>query len=210
MGQRKQFTFYRSFFEALKALDAESGYAAVMAICDYALDENEHELSGVPAAVFSLVKPNLDSSRKKAESGGAGGKMKQAASKPQANTKQTPSKREKKEEKEKEVKKDSLPPLPPTKEQKVQWADNVTMTNDEHDKLLATYGPADTAKLIAILDNYKGSSGKPYKSDYRAILSWCVDRLHEGKSKPDGKVAQIQGRRPSFTELAAKMRGEQS
>lgn len=72
------------------------------------------------------------------------------------------------------------------KKPKVQWAENVVMTNDEHDKLLAAHGPVDTARLIEILDNYKGSVGKKYDSDYRAILSWCVDKLKEEKRK-EGK-----------------------
>lgn len=71
----------------------------------------------------------------------------------------------------------------------VQLAENVTMTNDEYQKLLAAHGPADTARLVEILDNYKGSSGKKYKSDYRAILSWCVDRLQEERQK-EGKKPQ--------------------
>ena len=57
------------------------------------------------------------------------------------------------------------------------------MTNDEHEKLVATHGAADTSRLIEILDNYKGSSGKKYVSDYRAILSWVVDELNERKEK---------------------------
>lgn len=74
------------------------------------------------------------------------------------------------------------------KEPKVQWAENVTMTNSEHEKLLAAHGPADTERLIEILDNYKGATGKKYASDYRAILSWVVDRLNEERGrqkKPD-------------------------
>ena len=67
------------------------------------------------------------------------------------------------------------------REPAVQFAENVTMTNAEHEKLLGAYGEADTARLIEILDNYKGSTGKKYKNDYRAILSWCVERLQEKK-----------------------------
>ena len=66
---------------------------------------------------------------------------------------------------------------------KVQWAEFVSMTNAEHDKLVSTYGAADTARMIEILDNYKGQNGKKYKSDYRAILNWVVDRLKEEKGK---------------------------
>lgn len=60
-------------------------------------------------------------------------------------------------------------------EEKIHFADFVTMTNAEHEKLVSTYGTEFTDQCIEILDNYKGSKGKEYKSDYRAILSWVVD-----------------------------------
>ena len=78
---------------------------------------------------------------------------------------------------------DNITPHVPPTEPKVQWAEYVSMTNAEHQKLLDTHGPVDTARLIEILDNYKGSSGKKYKSDYRAILSWVEDRLEEEKKR---------------------------
>lgn len=90
---------------------------------------------------------------------------------------------EKEEDKDKEKEKDIITPHVPPTEPKVQWAEYVSMTNAEHQKLLDTHGPADTARLIEILDNYKGSSGKKYKSDYRAILSWVEDRLEEEKKR---------------------------
>ena len=46
--KRDQFTFYRSYFEALKSLPARDFKAALLAICSYALDEEEPSLSGVP------------------------------------------------------------------------------------------------------------------------------------------------------------------
>ena len=67
--------------------------------------------------------------------------------------------------------------------QKIHFAEFVTMTEEEHQKLVDEFGEADTAALIQILDNYKGSKDVKYKSDYRAIRSWCVDRLEEHKRK---------------------------
>ena len=49
------------------------------------------------------------------------------------------------------------------------------MTNAEYEKLVSTYSKEFVDQCINILDNYKGSKGKEYKSDYRAILSWVVD-----------------------------------
>lgn len=63
---RDQFTFYRSYYEALKALPKKDQVGVVLAICAYALDEEEPELSGVPLSVFTLIKPTLDTGRNKA------------------------------------------------------------------------------------------------------------------------------------------------
>lgn len=70
-------------------------------------------------------------------------------------------------------------------EEKIHFAEFVTMTNVEYEKLVNTYGRSFADQCITTLDNYKGSSGKKYKSDYRAILSWVVDRvIKNGKFKP--------------------------
>lgn len=88
------------------------------------------------------------------------------------------------------------PPSPPSEEPLVSWAENVTMTNTQHDKLLAAYGPADTARLIEILDNYKGATGKQYRDDYRAVLSWCVTRLREERGRVKGGIPPAAGTAP--------------
>ena len=120
--ERGQFTFYRSYYEAVKHLNKSDRAAVLMAICAYALDEELPSLSGTPAAIFALVKPTLDTSRKKAESGKRGGEHetngKQTASKPQANGKQIAREKEKEKENEKEGENeienedDSPPPTP--------------------------------------------------------------------------------------------------
>lgn len=69
-------------------------------------------------------------------------------------------------------------------EEKIHFADFVTMTNAEYEKLVSTYGKEFADQCINILDNYKGSKGKEYKSDYRAILSWVVD---ENKKRTESK-----------------------
>jgi molybdopterin converting factor small subunit len=73
------------------------------------------------------------------------------------------------------------------KEMKKKYADTVSMLEKEYLKLIETYGEEDTKKMIIILDNYKGSKGKTYKDDYKAILSWVVDRLTEDKKKNNKK-----------------------
>lgn len=79
------------------------------------------------------------------------------------------------------------PPNPPKDEQpkpeKIKYAEFVTLTKQEYQTLTGRFGEADTNRMIEILDNYKGSKGKRYKSDYRAILSWVVTRLEDEKRK---------------------------
>jgi len=60
---------------------------------------------------------------------------------------------------------------------KYPYAEHVRMTKDEHQKLVEAYGEDATRQLIERLDNWKGSKGKTYKNDYRAILSWVVDAV---------------------------------
>ena len=62
-----------------------------------------------------------------------------------------------------------------------EYAEFVKMTEKEYNKLIENYGLEFTIQCITQLDNYKGSSGKRYKSDYRAILSWVVDKTKKGK-----------------------------
>lgn len=99
MDERNAFLFYRSFYEAAKHLDKEAQADFLMAVCAYSLDGEELELSGVAAAMFALVRPTLETSRKKSASGKSGGSKakangKQTESKTEANGKQDESKAE--------------------------------------------------------------------------------------------------------------------
>lgn len=82
---RSQFTFYASFFEAISKIRKKADRAdAYDAICAYALCAQEPDLSKLPDAaqvVYLLVKPNIDSSRRKAKSGKAGGSKTRACQK---------------------------------------------------------------------------------------------------------------------------------
>ena len=83
--ERDQFTFYRSFWEALKALPKKDQLPFVTAICTYVFEGESKPLTGQASASFLLVKPILDKASKKAANGKRGG------IKPKANRKQTES-----------------------------------------------------------------------------------------------------------------------
>jgi hypothetical protein len=63
------------------------------------------------------------------------------------------------------------------KENKNIYAEFVKMTSEENEKLVNQYGLEKTTKMIETLNNYKGSNGKKYKSDYLAILNWVVEKV---------------------------------
>jgi len=66
-----------------------------------------------------------------------------------------------------------------SKVNKIKYAEFVSMTKEEYEKLVSEHGETPTKEMIRILDNYKGAKGKRYKSDYRAILSWVVGKYKE-------------------------------
>lgn len=123
--RRKQFTFYRSFLEAIQALPKKEQLPFSLALIVYALDGEELPLSGSAASAFCIVKPLLDSSRRKAESGSLGGK--QSTSKTEA----TASKAEANQSKHKQTEfclRDS------SKQEKEQVKEQVKAQGEEKDK----------------------------------------------------------------------------
>ena len=74
---RDQFTFYKSFLDGISRIrNKEERCEAYDAIVNYALCEVEPNLDDLPdivALAFIMVKPVLDSGRKKAEAGRKGG-----------------------------------------------------------------------------------------------------------------------------------------
>lgn len=129
--ERKQFTFYASFYMAIQGMKRKSDQADLYnAICQYALYGEEPALSPSLQGIFELIRPNLDASRRKAENGKRGGNQaskakangKQTRSKPKANRKQTASEKENETEIENEIKKeieDKCPP--PSTPPKGEW-----------------------------------------------------------------------------------------
>jgi|LakMenE18May11ns_1017448.scaffolds.fasta_scaffold9936887_5 hypothetical protein len=88
---RESTVFYRSFYEAIKELDADTQAQVYSAIFEYALNFNEVELKGVAKTVFTLIKPQLDANQKRYENGNKP-KVKQVISKQEAKPKQDVSK----------------------------------------------------------------------------------------------------------------------
>jgi hypothetical protein len=90
------------------------------------------------------------------------------------------------------------------KDDNIIYAENVKMKKSEFEKLNADYGAEDTKTMIQILDNYKGANGKKYKSDYRAILNWVVNRLKDEKTRNNGTNKKSFTKRDEVHRLAAE------
>ncbi len=69
-----------------------------------------------------------------------------------------------------------------TDESKIKYGEYVSMTEDEYKSLVERVGQKGADACIEKLNNYKGSSGKKYTSDYRAILNWVIGEIK--KSHP--------------------------
>lgn len=87
------------------------------------------------------------------------------------------------------------------KPEKKHYGDFVTLTEEEYGRLVEKYGEEAVKRMIEILDNYKGSTGKKYASDYRTILNWVWERVRDEnprlikaqapQSKPAGDISEI-------------------
>lgn len=73
---QNSFIFYRSFFEATLPLNDIDKLILFQAITDYALNGKETELTPIPKAMFTLIKPQLDANKTRFENGSKGGRPK--------------------------------------------------------------------------------------------------------------------------------------
>ena len=74
---------------------------------------------------------------------------------------------------------------PVTNEPKVKYGDSIYLTDQEYRTLKSIYeqNDIDLGLGIEILDDYKMSSGREYKSDFHIMKSWVKKRLLEDKKK---------------------------
>ena len=188
---REGFVFYRSFADALKQLPAEQCKEVLTAMCEYALDDKQPDISGVCAALFALMKPQIDANNKRRENGKAGaeyGKMggrpknetpnseTETPKKPQENPNETPNSetetpKEKVKDKDKYIKrKENI------KEKRNDGHQDDRLYETEFDQLWARY-PRKQGKPVALKAYIKArKEGATYSevfigiSDYNAYI----------------------------------------
>lgn len=101
--KRLQFTFYRSYYDAIKVLPKREQTAVMLALCAYALDKVEPNLTGTAGAIFTLIRPTLDSGWKKAIGGTRGTPQKDKEKIEERRGKDTAKEKEGEKEKEWEI-----------------------------------------------------------------------------------------------------------
>lgn len=169
--ERKQFTFYRSFYEAIAELPKSEQATVLLAICDYALNGTSPTLKGTAKAIFALVKPTIDIGRKKAEN-----RIKADAAEdeiPKSNEKQTENKtesnrnqigkekeKEREREKEKEEEKESYTPLlPPLSSEPKKQTDNTDARKAVLSDFCSRINPTPSEMTLGLLEHYADTLG---------------------------------------------------
>lgn len=84
---REGYIFYISFYEAIRELSDKDRLALYDAINEYSLYGNMPELTGVPKAVFTLIKPQIDANQKRYDNGKKGGRPRQSVNLPETESK---------------------------------------------------------------------------------------------------------------------------
>jgi hypothetical protein len=196
---RKSFSIHADFYDEVRNLTAAQRGDLLLALINWASDEEILPLAPESAMLFRLMCAQIERiSRVNSSNGAQGGRPRIES---EENNKSGKSEKNEQNEKSEEKRKkptvtvtdsvsdtDSVTnnqPKPRRKRggaettPKTKFAESVGMTDDEYASLVARLGEQGAARCIEILDNYKGAHGKTYKSDYKAILSWVVKRYEE-------------------------------
>jgi hypothetical protein len=207
---RKQFTFYESFASALGRIKSKTARCdAYDAICSYALYGREPDLDSLPdaaAIAFELIRPTLDTSKRKAQNGLRGGSKteandKQTESKAEANRKQTVS--EKENEKEGEIEKE--------KENEIEIENECYIARTR-----SRFAPPTLAEVSAYC-NERGNHVDPERFvDFYTSNGWKVGKnsMKDWKAavrtweKDDKPQAKQTGKMTTFYDVAQKMKEE--
>lgn len=215
--KRNQFTFYESFASALKRIKKKADRAdAYDAIINYALYGQEPDMDKLPdaaAIAFDLIRPNLDASKRKAESGKKGGEAKQTESKPEANGKrgETATEKENEKENEKEKENECYPPTPLPGGEKAKGPDFALVL--EYAKLQRAEELAKPFFDYYAAANWRDSENKPVYNWQQKFVAWRQREEQRRKSQPakglktyESQPADVRANLDRMQRYAAKLR----
>lgn len=192
---KDSFILYTEQKEVIDKLTDEQAGKLIKAIYEYVETDKMPQLDSLLEIVIIPFKQNIDRNidkweqikQKRSEAGKIGAEIKKQKQAKQANVNFAKSKETNQAVNVNENVNVNDNDNVNVKDKKIHFADYVSMTNAEYEKLVSTYGKDVSDQCITVLDNYKGSNGKKYKSDYRAILSWVVDKVKKEKPREPQK-----------------------
>lgn len=71
---KDSFVFYRSFYEAIREVPQKNQTAIYRAVFEYVFEDKEPSFSGVPSAIWKLIRPQLDAASARYENAMKGAK----------------------------------------------------------------------------------------------------------------------------------------
>lgn len=148
--KRESFIFYQSFSDAISELDDTCRLAVYDAIVQYGLTGEMPEMSGVPKAIMTLIRPQIDANLRRYENGRKGAEHGKKGGRPRKNTDESnPTETPKKPQENPEIT-PGEGQVNPTGTPNVN--DNVNVNDNDN-------------KTSSIDDEKKYGSGKPQKKE---------------------------------------------
>lgn len=190
---KDSFILYTEQKEVIDKLTDEQAGKLIKAIYEYVETDKMPQLDSLLEIVIIPFKQNIDRNidkweqikQKRSEAGKIGAEIKKQKQAKQANANFAKSKEANQAVNVNENV--NVNDNVNVKDKKIHFADYVTMTNAEYEKLVSTYSKEFADQCITVLDNYKGANGRKYKSDYRAILSWVIEKVKQEQAKASKK-----------------------
>ena len=192
---KDSFILYTEQKEVIDKLTDEQAGKLIKAIYEYVETDKMPQLDSLLEIVIIPFKQNIDRNidkweqikQKRSEAGKIGAEIKKQKQAKQANVNFAKSKETNQAVNVNVNENVNVNDNVNVKDKKIHFADYVTMTNAEYEKLVSTYSKEFADQCITVLDNYKGANGRKYKSDYRAILSWVIEKVKQEQAKEPKK-----------------------
>ena len=176
---RDTMIIYRSFYDSIKCLTKEQKADVYEAIFEYGLNFKEVELEGISKAIFTLIKPVLDTNIKNYNNGN-----KPKGSQKEAKKKRTKSQRQAYKDKDKEVDKDK------DKDKDIyRTFKHLSISQIEVDRIIKDgYSLHEIDTILDSIENY--ANNKNYVSLNLTARKWLKNEYGEreaGKTQKDFK-----------------------
>ena len=109
MNTIKGFTFFKSYYEALKEIPEKDKKEIIFAMINYVFEDKKPKFKGINKVIWTLIEPNLDKSKNKSNSNSGAPIGNQNASKPPKNAENFDTTKKQSKNNQNSIKNQSLP-----------------------------------------------------------------------------------------------------